>query len=66
MERAATEDEKVMYKTMLKISKRVEIDLKMGLSGFFSSLQVPLPLPKLEFSQVYLINQCGIKKCFKV
>ena len=25
MERAVTEDEKVMYETMLKISKRVEI-----------------------------------------
>ena len=33
----------------------------MGHLGFLSNLQEPLPLPKLKYSQVLMINQCGIK-----
>ena len=36
-------------------------DFKMGHLGFLSNLQEPLPLPKLNYSQVFMINQCGIK-----
>jgi len=36
-------------------------DLNMGHLGFLSKLQEPLPLPKLIYSQVFMINQCRIK-----
>ena len=36
-------------------------DLKMGHLAFLSNLQAPLPLPTLKYSQVFMINQCGIK-----